>query len=150
DEKEIYVISGEEKYRWEKLGSFYEYKQVGKRQQAPWQEASQQTIMKAKSAVTKQELIGGTDWEEALEMAIEMDPKPQVLYFMTDGASGDNSERIARKIAAKARRDGIVVNCVALMEPKAAEAMMILAERTNGQFTMVEKGGKVVPYEMKK
>lgn len=35
------------------------------------------------------------------------------------------------------------INTVAMMEPKAEAAMKDLAKRTGGQFTIVQKGGKV-------
>ena len=42
-----------------------------------------------------------------------------------------------------------MINTVAMMEPKAEEAMKELAKRTGGQFTIVQKGGKVKLVQLK-
>ena len=85
----------------------------------------------------------GTIWTPPLEMAMSMDPPPQIIFFMTDGATGGNVVEEAKKIAAKAKSKQIIINTVAMMQPKAEAAMKELAKRTGGQFTMVEQGGKV-------
>jgi hypothetical protein len=71
-----------------------------------------------------------------------MDPLPQAILFMTDGVSGKESSEIAKNVAAKAKSKDITINTVALMEPKAQEAMGTLARRTGGQFTIVHEDGK--------
>ena len=75
-------------------------------------------------------------------MALKMDPRPEVIFFMTDGACGKSSEEIAEKIAKSAKRKDIKINAIAMMDPSARDAMGSLAEITGGQFSMVEKSGK--------
>lgn len=62
---------------------------------------------------------------------------------MTDGVTGGDAEALAKSIAAKAKAKKITINIVAMMEPRAEQAMKELAKRTNGQFTIIEVGGKV-------
>jgi hypothetical protein len=50
---------------------------------------------------------------------------------------------LAKSIGAKAKAKRTIVNTVAMMEPKAERAMAELAKRTGGQFTVIEKNGKV-------
>lgn len=48
-------------------------------------------------------------------MALSMDPKPDVIFFMTDGIAGKNSLDIAEDISCKACGMKVVINTVALM-----------------------------------
>lgn len=45
----------------------------------------------------------------------------------------------------KSKRKGIVINTIAMMEPRAEAAMADLAKRTGGQFTIINKDGKPRP-----
>jgi len=136
------------KYKWSGRGA-HEWTSEGGLQQPDWIEASQGKIKSSKKIVQNHKLIYGTDWSNPLKMALSMDPKPQVIYFMTDGQSGPNSDQIASSIGQAAKKHGIIINCVALMEPRAKKAMSDLAKRTGGKMTMVEAGGKVIPIELK-
>jgi hypothetical protein len=108
-----------------------------------WISANAFAIAKSKKIVRETKLVWGTQWSNPLEMALSMEPPPQVIYFMTDGSAGPNSKDTARDIGMKAKRKGITINCIAMMDPKARDAMGDLAKRTGGQFTMVTEGGKV-------
>lgn len=72
-----------------------------------------------------------------------MKPQPDVVIFMTDGAT-QSSVSDARKISAQARRKNITINAIALKEPKAREGMIILAEETGGTATMVESEKSII------
>ena len=143
-------------------GKDYEWaggKPKGKRQKAEWLavptadgkigndrrkavEDAKSVVANSLKHVKETPLVLGTRWDDALEMAMDMDPPPQVIYFMTDGSTGKSALDTAKKMGNRAKSRGITVNCVAMMEPKAAEAMADLAKRAGGKFTMVEKGGK--------
>lgn len=131
-------------FKWACGGSAHDWKQVGKRQQPSWLEATDGQISKAKKSVRETGLVWGTVWGPPLEMALSMEPAPQVIYFMTDGAAGNKSAETAKSIGNRAKGLGITINCIAMMEPRAHDAMKDLAKRTNGQFTKVMKGGKVI------
>ena len=86
----------------------------------------------------------GQTFFHIFEMAFAMRPPPEVIFFMTDGAvEGVDTVKLARSLGSKARSKRIIVNTVALMEPKANAGMKELAKTTGGQFTIVEKSGKV-------
>lgn len=141
--KKVGLITGADgKFEWKCSGSADGWKQVGKKQVPQWQQVSKSGLRKSEKIIKETPLVWGTYWRPPLEMALTMDPPPQVIYFMTDGASGKTAEDTARTIGAKAKAKGIVINCVALMEPRAHDAMDELAKRTGGQFTVVFKGGK--------
>ena len=61
---------------------------------------------------------------------------------MTDGSSGSEAMQVAKTVGAKAKSRGITINTIAMMEPRAHDAMKEMAKRTGGKFTVVEAGGK--------
>ncbi len=135
------IGKGRRKYEWESPGTAHEWRQVGKKQPVEWLSATQGQLSKSRKTIKETRLVWGTRWDNPLEMALDMEPPPQVIYFMTDG-SAKGSDRWAREIGAKAKSKGIKINCVAMMQPKAHASMEDLAKRTDGHFTIVMQGGK--------
>ncbi|QTN31304.1 VWA domain-containing protein [Akkermansiaceae bacterium] len=130
-------------YKWTGKGA-HDWKPVGKRQSVEWLDMTSSQMAESLKVIKESKLVWGTDWTNPLEMAFDMEPPPQIVFFMTDGQmSGRDMMGLTRDLAAKAKRKGIVVNSIAMMEPKAEEAMFELAKRTGGAFTIVDKGGKV-------
>ena len=143
-------------------GKVYEWsrgKPKGRRQKADWltvtsgdgkigserraaEQAAKDVIATSLKHVKDTPLVLGTKWGDALDMALDMEPKPDVIYFMTDGTAGKTALDTARKIGNSAKSRGVIINCIAMMEPKAIEGMKDLAKRASGKFTLVEKGGK--------
>ncbi len=137
--------SGKKEYKWTGKGA-HDWKPVGNRQPVEWLEMSTKQLKKSLDVIKDSKLVWGTDWEDPLEMAFDMDPPPQMVFFMTDGQmSGRDMVGLSKELASKASSKGIVVNSIAMMEPKAEEAMAELAERTGGQFTIIDKDGKARP-----
>lgn len=155
-------------YQWDatKRGSASSFVPKGKRQKATWlkiptiddmignarrkAESDGKDVLKSsKKTVEETRLVWGTRWKYALEMALDMKPAPQVIYFMTDGATGNEAMEVAEKVGRQAKSRGIVINCVALMEPRAHDAMKEIAKRSSGKFTVVERGGKVLQVPVK-
>jgi hypothetical protein len=129
------------RFEWKDLGGKQGWKQAGIPQRADWLIASQDQLARSKKIVKGAPLSSGTAWDKGLNMALDMNPLPQVVYFMTDGvASGSGAW--ARELGGKARSKGVRINCIALMEPRAHDDMNELAKLTGGQFTIVTKGGK--------
>lgn len=154
------------KYRWETSGGAHAWKPKGLRQRAEWLkiptgkglignqrteaiDEGQNNLKQSQKIVKETPLVWGTRWKYALEMALDMEPAPEVIYFMTDGSTGSEAESVAKSIGNKAKRSGTQVNCIAMMEPRAHEAMKDLCKRTGGKFTVVEKNGKRVDVPIK-
>jgi len=113
---------------------------------ADWLTATKDQIKKSRSLIKDTPLIGGTDWEAPLEIAMNMSPAPEVIIFMTDGAMEQRDmSRLSRGIVTKAKQKNITINTVNMMvtDPTAVEALTTMAERTGGSVTMVEQGGKI-------
>lgn len=130
-------------FKWDGAGGLFDWKPVGKRQKPEWMDVTGKQLEESLEIIRESKLSGGTDWTNPLEMAFEMDPPPQIVFFMTDGSmSGRDMMDLTRDLSSKAKKKDIVVNSIAMMEPKAEESMLELAKRTGGVFTIVEKGGK--------
>ena len=141
DRKGATITDGAKKYEWTGKGAGG-WEPKGRSQVPEWLSTTDKQLQESQKIVKDSKLSFGTSWEGPLNMALSMDPLPQAILFMTDGVSGNDSDDIAKKIAAKAKSKDITINTVSLMEPKAQEAMATMAKRTGGQFTIVHQGGK--------
>ncbi len=104
-------------YKWRSAGGHSRWEHDGKKQPIDWLVASKRQLKASKKIVEETQLILGTVWDNPLMMALEMDPVPQVIYFMTDG-SASGSDVWAKEVGEKAKKLGVVINCVAMMQPK--------------------------------
>lgn len=114
----------------------------GKVRKVDWLNADKATIKEVRKYIQDTPLVLGTRWEFPLEMALKMRPKPQAIIFMTDGVAGGNSLEIAKEYADIARREKITISAVALMEPRAKEAMIELGKTTYGSFAIIGSNGR--------
>ena len=80
---------------------------------------------------------GGTDWRNPFNMAYSMNPRPQVIYFMTDGATRNPQETVEKV----KRNRAIQVNSIAFGIPnaQAEEPMREMAKATRGTFKSYSK-----------
>lgn len=139
------VKSGGKEYKWSSK-SPWEWTCNGPLMKAGWLDANDTQRKKSLSLIKNQELIGGTDWEAPIEIAINMDPPPEQIFFMTDGAMENRDmRRLVRGLVAKANAKNVKINTVNMMVPQkdAIAAMDDLATKTGGKFTIVERGGRV-------
>lgn len=141
--KSATVTADRKTYDWLCGGSAHDWKTKGAKQIPGWDLSGPGAREQALKLIANTPLVWGTNWEPALEMAISMNPPPDVIFFMTDGVTGGNAEALAKDMASKAKARKITINTVAMMEPRAERAMKDLAKRTGGQFTVIEKGGNV-------
>jgi hypothetical protein len=131
-------------YEWTcRGGKAHDWLPEGKKLQPEWVSAGHREIARSIKEIEETKLVWGTHWQPAIEMALSMVPPPEVLFFMTDGVTGGDVMAAVRELAAKAKAKGTVINTVAMMEPRAEDAMKDLARRTGGQFTIVRQNGKV-------
>ena len=143
DKKTAQIKLDGKSFKWKSPGGAYNWDSVGTKQKPEWISGGPGTRQEALKQVKGSPLIWGTNWENPLEMALEMDPAPQIIFFMTDGAVGGDMVKLAKRLGHRAKTKGTVINTVAMMQPKAEAAMKELAKRTGGQFTIVKENGKV-------
>ncbi|MGJ8633056.1 MAG: hypothetical protein ACSHX7_03985 [Luteolibacter sp.] len=116
---------------------------------AKWLDANTNELKESRAHIRKTELVYGTEWGKPMEMAMDMSPAPQIIFFMTDGNGGATK---VPEIIKTAKRKNIVVNTIAMMLPKGdgQEAMATLAEGTGGVFTIIDEKGKSTVYKGEK
>lgn len=145
------VTSGRKTFRWASKTNHFGWNSVGDDLQTPvWRHVSTSNIEKSLEDIKTTRLSSGTVWLPPMQMALRMDPPPQVVYFMTDGLAGNDSNEIATEIASLCRDKGVVVNTVSLLEPRARDAMIRMAEQTGGQAAYIDAKGEREILERKK
>ena len=130
-----------EKFKWTKGKGHGSWEHDGKKQKVPWMTVTDKEVKRLTKIVKNSPLSGGTVWDNPLNMALNMKPAPQIIYFMTDGVAGGSS-KWAKDVGERAKKLGVVINCVALMEPKAEKDLRKMADLTGGQLTLVDENGK--------
>ena len=130
-------------YSWKGRGPF-EWSQSGTKQPVEWLVQSEEVKEESLNAIRSTPLVWGTSWTSPLEMAMNISPKPELIVFLTDGSSGNDSFAKAKRLGNAAKSKGIKVNTIALMEPNARAAMAELAKLTNGEFSMIDQNGNKV------
>jgi hypothetical protein len=128
-------------YKFKRSGGHGTWEHDGEVQKVPWLTLTEPEVKRLTQIVKTTPLSLGTVWNIPLNMALDMDPAPQMIYFMTDGIAG-GSDSWAREIGSRAKEMGVVINCVALMEPKAEKDLKTIARMTGGQLTMVDENGE--------
>ena len=135
-----------EKYRWV-MRNLWQWSPEGPLMKPVWLEADETRRRSSLAQIRDTPLIGGTDWESPLRMAMNMEPPPEVICFMTDGAMEKRDMgSLAKGIAAEAKAKGVIINTVNMMvtDHAAVEALGEMAEITGGDMTRVEQGGGFV------
>ena len=145
DRRSASVTSGSTTYEWEasrETPGGWEPK--GRKPRPAWIDARRDALEKASQQIASTPLVYGTYWIAPLEMALAMDPAPDLIFFMTDGvsASGKNPE-VIKAISNRAKSRKTTINTIAMMEPQAEESMKALAHSTGGQFSIIHKDGSV-------
>jgi hypothetical protein len=111
--------------------------------------ADSASIDRAAIYIKETALEYGTHWGGPLEMALEMMPPPELIVFMTDGASPGTKDKDIEQLAARARAKKTIINTMSLMEPEADAGMKKLAKLAKGSFTVIDVSGTphVVPLD---
>lgn len=131
-----------EKYRW--MIDSKDYKKV---RIPPFKyiQASPFSLQDSRDIVERSENPGGTNWGSGLLMALNASPKPDLIFFMTDGLESDEQGWVDVVTTENKRRAPMtVIHTSAMQEPSAARALDQLAKRNNGKFTVVMGEGKVI------
>jgi len=146
DRRTAEVKSAGRTFRWESARAGASGWQTrGARQRPDWLKVTESNREQSLAHIRDTPLVWGTIWEPPLDMALNLDPRPDVIYFMTDGVvGGTDPVEVARRIANRARTRNVVINTVAMMEPRAERAMIEMATRTGGVASMIQSDGQAV------
>jgi hypothetical protein len=141
DQKSAVVIAeGGAEHEWTSI-NVGNWEMSGRKQEASWLRADKTNLHRSISIISETELVYGTYWKPAIELALAMQPPPEVVYFMTDGIVSKKVYETIDELSRTARRRGTIINTISMMEPDAADAMRALAKQSGGAFTMVNADG---------
>jgi len=101
-------------------------------------------IAKSKKIIAESNNPGGTNWGSGLLMALKGNPKPDVIFFMTDGNRNDEQGWISAVTQENSRGKRTIIHTTALGTPDAARDLDDMAKRNGGKFTAVMADGKIV------
>ena len=100
-------------------------------------------IARSRKIIEESNNPGGTNWGSGLLMALQASPKPDLVFFMTDGNRSDALSWVDEVTAANARGKRAIIHTTAMMEPSAAQELNDLARRNGGKFTVVNADGSI-------
>ncbi len=113
-----------------------------------YRDGTKENIKESRELLKNLEPTFGTNWGPPVLMALDIRPKPDVIFFMTDGTTGDPKGWI--EMINQANRKGgkrATIHTTAMMEPDAAEDLNDLAEKNNGDFTIINADGSITKGE---
>jgi len=131
-------------YIWSKEGPIFTSKPTVPR--VEWINSTKSNLRDSVELIENSGLVLGTSWYTPLEMALKMKPRPDVIFLMTDGLT-NGTDQVINDLGEDARRRKVVINTIAISEPRAREAMSELAKMTKGQFSLVDDDGKLITQE---
>ncbi|MCP4848793.1 MAG: hypothetical protein GY899_12700 [Verrucomicrobiaceae bacterium] len=140
------VKHGGKKYQWKTKGGASAFYMVGEKDlyTADWLSATSSNLSKTRARIEAESKSYGTDWRHPLRMALQMKPKPDVVYFLTDGAVSNGQQAVDQVIKINNRGKKAKINTIAMMLPKrGADLLGELAKKTGGEFTVVMADGTV-------
>lgn len=109
--------------------------------QARWTRVDFRSKEKLKDYIDDTALSYGTDWKPGFQMAMALTPKPDAIYFMTDGRPQvKNESSVVSMMNAWNKKNvrKVPVNAIAIKDPKIAKYMKALAEQSGGQYKIVK------------
>ncbi len=131
-----------EKYRWTITSE--DYKKVRLPSYA-YLLANGFNITDSRKIIEEADNPGGTNWGAGLLMALKGNPKPDIIFFMTDGNRNDEQGWVNIVTDENHRtRPATVIHTSVMMETDAAADLDRLARSNGGTFSVVQKDGRVV------
>ncbi|MDX9912364.1 MAG: VWA domain-containing protein [Phycisphaerales bacterium] len=107
--------------------------------QAAWTDASDRGKRWARRAIENMQTMDATDPVPAFEQVTRMRPRPDAIYFMTDGEYADQA---TAEIINMVSFDKIPVHCISFVNAGAATSMREIAKASGGTYTHVPGAGQ--------
>ena len=104
-----------------------------------WYKADDANRLKARTWISRIEPSGGTVPMPAFEPALNLKPRPDVIYFMTDGQDIDGLTEHVRNLNIKGRKTRI--NTICYGDRGGEEMMRRIADDSGGKYRFVPAGG---------
>ncbi|MCC6227652.1 MAG: VWA domain-containing protein [Phycisphaerales bacterium] len=101
---------------------------------ATWIDANDRNKKGVVRNITTLRANGGTNPGPAFVLVFSMKPRPDAIYFMTDG---EFPEQIASEIMALNAEYKIPIHCICFVSDGAADMMKVIAQKSGGTYTFV-------------
>ena len=92
--------------------------------------------LKAATWIRSIQTMGGTEPLPAFELAFRMEPKPDTIFFMTDGLFSANVPSEVAKL--NSGRKKVTIHAISFIERSAEPLLRRIAEQSGGQYRHVE------------
>lgn len=106
-----------------------------------WSKANDDAKRRAKGAIRAITPNGGTDPLPAIEMVFKLKPRPDAIYFMTDGVFTADVEGQLPGLIERYQRDGdgrVPFYCITFVDRGSEKLMRRIANLSGGSYTHVE------------
>lgn len=108
-----------------------------------WYQANKRMKGIVIDAVRSMPANGGTNWYPPLRMAFSMNPRPDILYLLSDGQPND-ADFVLQKMD-ELNPDGVPIDTIAFELPGTPAAQLLeIAQETGGRFAMIYKGKRLI------
>jgi hypothetical protein len=103
-----------------------------------WVSATDRSKRDVKREISVQQAFGGTDPVPAFSVVFDMKPRPDAIYFMTDGRFR-NPDRVMMAIARMndRGRTRTPIHCITFVDRSSEEVMRKIAQRSRGTYTHI-------------
>ncbi|MFG0286041.1 MAG: hypothetical protein ACF8R7_16610 [Phycisphaerales bacterium JB039] len=106
--------------------------------EAKWTDATERGKVWVRREVAAFDVGGGTEPGPAFQLVFSLKPRPDAIYFMTDGLF---AEEVAVEIEKLNRRFDIPIHCITFGSNEAEALMRYIARRSGGTYTHVPGPG---------
>lgn len=114
----------------------------GKVPAVPWYPANDRLKGLVTKAVQSMPAKGGTNWYPPLKMAFSMNPRPNIVYLLSDGQATD-AESVLSDMS-EINPDGVPIDTIAFeLAGTPAGQLQMIAEETGGKFALIYKGKRL-------
>jgi hypothetical protein len=108
-----------------------------------WFAARDRTKQELGGLIRAQPALGGTNPLPAFEMVFDLKPRPDAIYFMTDGQFGRFTQRVI-DVVDRRNREGrklTPIHCITFDNREAEDVMREIAQQSGGTYKHVGGGG---------
>ncbi|MBL0927777.1 MAG: VWA domain-containing protein, partial [Phycisphaerales bacterium] len=114
---------------------------------AKWMPATGRAKAEFRRAAQGLDGSGGTSPLPAFEIVFALRPRPDAIYFMTDGVFSGSEEEVAARIR-RMNNSGarpVPIHCIAFMERGSETIMRKIAQQSGGTYTFVPSPSEIRP-----
>lgn len=102
-----------------------------------WSDATDATKRWARRTIAKILAQGETNPLPAFRLVLSTKPRPDAIYFMTDGDFGTQADLVALEVAALNSEFRTPIHCICFVERQSEQVMKRIARESGGTYTFI-------------